>query len=516
MIRSCIYLSLILFLGSCSFQRARLYKLNGNPPIDPPADHLNIRDALDLRSHDLNSKTGAYLLENGGESFIARLWYFDHAQKTIDIQYYSFAKDVTGLIACASLLRAADRGVKIRILIDDAATLMNTSEVKLLDSHDNIEIKIYNAGLRLGRFDKRLHYLSRNYKRVLKRMHNKTLTVDGIVTIIGGRNIADRYFDYSQKYNFRDRDIVLIGKAVKEVTASYNEFWDHELSVLYSELSKIMNKKKYKDPERFKDIHEFAAKTKKFPESIRKRVDDYDKEFKQLSVVGKVVWTEHATFISDKPGKTVDDKIENKRICSDTIAALIKNAKINVNINSPYVIHTNKTKALLGETVIDLFRETVKRGIEIRLLTNSLGSTDNYAAFSAYQKDRKELLRTGIRLYEFKPDAKVRYEIMIPEIQSRKDYKAVYGFHPKSLTIDKHISVVGSYNLDPRSAELNTECIVIIRSPDLCRILSDNMNKEILPENSWEITEQCDPDHKASFKKRIKMWTMRIIPKKLL
>jgi phosphatidylserine/phosphatidylglycerophosphate/cardiolipin synthase-like enzyme len=498
----------VILISSCTFHRARLNKLNSSANKELVSDTINIKDAFGLNHSDLKSKTGIYSLENGGESLIARLWFFDHAQKTLDIQYYSFSKDLTGLMACEKILKAADRGVKVRILIDDAAARMNTYEVKLLDSHDNIDVKVYNAGLRLGRLDRRLVHLSKNYRKVLKRMHNKTLTVDGYVTIIGGRNIADRYYDYSKKYNFRDRDIVMIGKAAKDVSASFQEFWNNDQSVLYTDLSRFLYKKRFKDPKRFDDIHKYAAQTDKFSETMRKRVRDYAGEFKTLNKAGEFFWLENVSFVSDKPDKIKDNKSEQHGLCKDTLQALVKNARKTILIHSPYIIAEQKD--------LDLLSETVKRGVEVRLLTNSLGSTDNFEAFSGYKRDRKEIIKTGVLLREFRPDAKIRYELMIPEVQSPTNYKAVYGFHPKTLLLDDYVSVVGSYNFDPRSADLNTECIAVIRSEAFYKSLAEQMNKEMLPENSWEITETCNPDKKASLRKRLKVWSRRIVPKKVL
>jgi phosphatidylserine/phosphatidylglycerophosphate/cardiolipin synthase-like enzyme len=456
----------------------------------------------------VKNETAVYMLENGGQSLLARLWLFDQATTSLDIQYYSFSNDVTGLIAAEHIVNAGDRGVKVRILIDDAASRLNSSEVRLLDSHDNIEVKVFNAGLKLGRLDKRVDKLSKNFNRLMRRMHNKTLSIDGKMSILGGRNIADRYFDYSREYNFRDRDVLLIGKAVEDTKQSFDDFWNCDLSVPYSSLSASRNKKKYHNPKRFDDLHCYAVETKDFSSAMRGRAKNFHEELRKASQNGELLWVKHVTFVSDKPQKIEKPKPKEGDICADSLINLIKQARHSVEMDSPYFITTEASKQLL--------RETIERGVNTRVLTNSLGSTDNYEAFSGYQRDRKGILETGVQIYEFRPDAKVRYELMVPEIQATIDYKAVYGFHSKTLVIDSSVTAVGSYNFDPRSANYNSECIVIIRSAEVAKNLLRHFEREILPENAWHISKDFNPDSKASLRKRFRVMTRKIIPKRWL
>jgi phosphatidylserine/phosphatidylglycerophosphate/cardiolipin synthase-like enzyme len=163
-------------------------------------------------------KTGAYVLEDGEGAMIARAWLCEHAEQTVDIQYFIFSTDNVGLIACDYIVRAADRGVKVRILIDDILVDATPHDLLTLDSHRNIEIRIYNPGVNLGKnIAGKLTKLVTDFKGANQRMHNKTFTVDGMVTITGGRNIADEYFDYDHEFNFRDRDVLLLGKTVSTV-----------------------------------------------------------------------------------------------------------------------------------------------------------------------------------------------------------------------------------------------------------------------------------------------------------
>jgi putative cardiolipin synthase len=500
-------LSIFLFFSS-SFRDVNDYQQGQQYPISPNPDSTSISKALSLSKENMRTKSGIYTLENGGQSLLARLWFFENAQRSIDIQYYSFSKDVTGLIASDRIVRAADRGVKIRLLIDDAASRMYSHEIQLLDSHDNIEIRVYNAGLMLGRPVRRVKKLAKNHNRLLRRMHNKTLTIDGQASIIGGRNIADEYFDYDHRYNFRDRDVLILGKTIAEVKSSFEKFWNDKLTVPYSELSGKSNKKIYNEPKRFERLHQDAENKKEFSGEMREKVKTFPKEIKTAQESGELVWVEHVSFISDVPGKNEDRKDREGGICTDSMLNLIRQAKTSIDIQSPYFITT--------EEGIQVIREAIQRGIKIRLLTNSLASTDNHEAFSGYQKERKKNLKAGIHIYEFKPDAQVRFKRMIPEVQAGLNYKPVYGLHSKTIIIDKFITVIGSYNLDPRSVNYNTECISVIRSAGVAQNVLKYIEEEYLPENAWQISEDYNPDAEAKMKNRLKVASRWIIPKKLL
>jgi putative cardiolipin synthase len=351
---------------------------------------------LGLPAEKLSVTTGLYSLEDGGKSLVARAWLCDHAAKTLDIQYYIFSKDNTGLIACDFIVRAADRGVKVRLIIDDITVKPNSREIGLLDSHPNIEIKVYNPGVKLGKLSERIKKIAANAGKLHRRMHTKTIIADGQAAITGGRNIADEYFDYDRKYNFRDRDVLLFGKEVKNVELCFEDFWKHPLSVAYSELANE-NKKKFRDPRRFDRLHIYACDTAHFSNKMREQIRNYPTYFKSLQSSGEFDWVENAFFVFDPPGKN-EDRPDNKGcVTLDSLVALIKRAKKSVVIQSPYLILTDEGKTL--------FRETVGRGVKVKVLTNSLGATDNYEAFSGYQRDREAVLATGIDVFEFKPDA---------------------------------------------------------------------------------------------------------------
>jgi len=163
-----------------------------------------------------------------------------------------------------------------------------------------------------------------------------------------------------------------------------------------------------------------------------------------------------------------------------------------------------------------LFKEAIDRGVKIRILTNSLASTDNIEAFSGYQRDRKKLLKTGVKIYEFRPDAAARFQLMSGALQTKLNFSPIFGLHAKSMVIDGRVVVIGTFNIDPRSANLNTECLAIIYSEKVAGTVLIGMEEEFKPENAWETTLESNPDDKAGVKKRVKSWTRKIVPKGIL
>jgi phosphatidylserine/phosphatidylglycerophosphate/cardiolipin synthase-like enzyme len=469
-------------------------------------DSLSLTKELEPVAELMKTKTGVYVLEDGGNSLVTRAWLCEYAEKTIDIQYFIFSTDNVGLIACDYLIRAADRGVKVRILVDDIMVEAGVHEILSLDSHENIEIKIYNPGCNLGKsiFGK-LKSLAKDAEGFNQRMHNKTFTVDGKVVITGGRNIADEYFDYDHEFNFRDRDVLFLGKAVTSVQTSFEKFWNDSISVPVTDI--VEDKEDdFSSPSRYELLHQYACDPKNFWPQVRERIQNLPKTFKHIRESNGLVWTDSLTFISDDPGKNRDRRLGG--ITTDSLISLVKQAKTSIDIQSPYLIVTD-----LG---LNLFRETVKRGVKVRIMTNSLLSNDNLGAFAGYQGCRKQLLEAGVRIFEFKPDAAERYRIMTGELQEKLKFTPVFGIHAKSMVIDGKTTVIGTFNLDPRSANLNTECITVIHSQKVSQGVLSGMEEEYKPENSWETTLTFNPDDKADKKVRVKTWLHKALPKEIL
>jgi len=195
-------------------------------------------------------------------------------------------------------------------------------------------------------------------------------------------------------------------------------------------------------------------------------------------------------------------------ITTSALATLISRAKHSVDIQSPYLITT--------AAGLKLMKEAIGRGVKIKILTNSLASTDNLEAFAGYQKNRRELLDAGVEIYEFRPDAAERIKIATGALQKKLNYTPVFGLHAKTMVIDGDVTVIGTFNLDPRSANLNTECFALIYSKQIAQGVLKGMHEEYKPENSWHISHTFNPDSEADRAKRIKTFTKKIIPKNIL
>ncbi|CAN5574727.1 phospholipase D family protein [soil metagenome] len=457
----------------------------------------------------IKNTSGAYVLEDGGGSMVARAWLSEYAEKTIDIQYFIFSPDNVGLIACDYLVRAADRGVKVRILVDDIMVEAGVHELLTLDSHENIAIKIYNPGTNLGKnIYGKLKKFATNFRSANQRMHNKTFTVDGKVVITGGRNIADEYFDFDHEYNFRDRDVLLMGKIVEKVQASFNTFWADSLSVAVASLVEEDNPD-YSNSHRFDRLHQYACNPENFWPQVRERVIDFPNTIRAIRNSGRLVWTDSIEYFSDEPGKNDGSEgLGGGGASTDALMALIRGAKHSIDIQSPYLITTEKGRAL--------FRAAVRRGVKVRILTNSMASTDNMEAFSGYQRNRNELLETGVRIFEFRPDAEERFKVMTGALQTKLNFTPIFGLHAKSMVVDGRIAVIGTFNLDPRSANLNTECVTVIHSVKIAGGVLNGMEEEFKPANSWETTREFNPDSEAGLDKNVKTLSRRVVPKGIL
>lgn len=467
------------------------------------SDYLTPFDSL------LTTKTGVFTLEEGDISMIGRAWLCEAAEKTIDIQYFIFSADNIGLIAIDYLIRAADRGVKVRLLVDDIMVEADADELLALDAHPNLSIKIYNPTANIGKnLPGKLYNLATDFRAFNQRMHNKTFIVDGKVVITGGRNIADEYFDYDHEYNFRDRDVLLMGKTSSIVQQSFNLFWDNKLSVPIDSIITVEDAT-LNTTVKYEYLHQYACNPLNFWPQVREKIKMVPTAFQKIQDSGNMVWVDSVSFVSDVPGKNAGDQgLKGGGASTDALISLIKSAKKSIFIQSPYLVTTELSQ--------QLFSEAVQRGVEVDILTNSLSSTDNLEAFNGYQREREALLKTGINIYEFKPDAAVRYKIMTGALQKEIDFTPIFGLHAKSMVIDKEIAVIGTFNLDPRSANLNTECIAVIYDSNIAGQLHRAMEEDRKPENAWNTTASFNPDSEAGRLKRFKAWFRGVVPKSIL
>jgi phosphatidylserine/phosphatidylglycerophosphate/cardiolipin synthase-like enzyme len=395
------------------------------------------------------------------------------------------------------------------MLVDDVTIEADATALMALDAHPNLEIRIYNPTANIGKnLPEKLYSLTSDFHGFNQRMHNKTFIVDGKVVITGGRNIADEYFDYDHEYNFRDRDVLLIGMTSVDVQRSFDRFWASALSVPVADL--VQDDAAEPDTATtYEYLHQYACDPSNFWPQIREKIESVPAAFQQVQASGDLVWVDSVSFVSDEPGKNdTETGLQGGGASTDALIALIRNATSTVSIESPYLVTTALSQGL--------FRDAIARGVTVNILTNSLPSTDNLEAFSGYQREREALLAIGVNLYEFKPDAAVRRELMTGALQQTLDFAPIFGLHAKSMVIDGEIAVIGTFNLDPRSANLNTECIAVIHDPTIAGHLVQAMEVDRRPENAWRTTADFNPDREAGRVKRIRAWVRRVLPKSIL
>ncbi|WP_206605720.1 phospholipase D-like domain-containing protein [Pelagibaculum spongiae] len=457
---------------------------------------------------EMADKTGVYVLEQGIEAMLSRAWLTEHAEQTIDVQYFIFSTDNIGLIATDYLVKAAERDVRVRVIVDDIMMQASVNELQTLAAHKNISIKIYNPMANVGKniFDKAVS-ITTSFHQLNQRMHNKTFIVDGTVAITGGRNVADEYYGYDHKFNFRDRDVLLIGEVVGDIESSFEKFWKSKLSVDISNL--VKNKKPVDYIPDFASLHQYACDPQNFVLSVRQKIYELPEAIADIQQQEQLQWLKDVEYVSDIPGKNTADKfLSGGGLSTDKLLSLLKSAENNVVIQTPYLITTKKIRKIL--------KAMVDRGVRIQILTNSLASTDNLEAFSGYQRDRKALLKTGVEIFEFKPDARIRQKIMSEVMHKQLKQAPIFGLHAKSMVIDDYTSVIGTYNFDPRSANLNTENLVIIPSEKIAREIKQGMLQEMQPENAWRVSHVWNPDSEVKISKRLGVKLRRIIPKSVL
>jgi len=443
-------------------------------------------------------QSGAYVLEKGEEALLARAWLTEYTAKTIDIQYFIWSSDNVGILASEALLCAADRGVKVRVLVDDLLVDAPPQSLLALALHPNVDIRIYNPQLTVGKskLQKAFNALT-GLRKVNQRMHDKSAIFDSRIAITGGRNMADEYFDFNQTYNFRDRDILLIGPVAGKMEHNFNSFWHSPLAVPVEKLLKPHLDQITPEKQKmiYQDLHSYAANPENFAPEVRQALTRIPQRFDAL--VRDMVWGQ-VRFIHDQPGKN------SQRLgfggggrTTDALAEQLRQARKSVTIQSPYLI--------MPKGALKLFRSLIERGVEVRIVTNSLASTDNLQAFSGYSKQRKQILKSGIKVYEFKPSPAIARNL-IERYPRLKDKSPVFAIHAKSMVIDGTTLFIGTFNLDPRSANLNTEIGVLISNQQMAGQVEQNILRDMAPENSWNAADNPDRFAPADKRRKLRLW----------
>lgn len=425
-------------------------------PDQPTSTRLTrvVQDLGDPR----DGRSGVRLIGNGEDALAARLALASAAELTIDAQYYLLHNDLTGQIFAWSLLEAADRGVRVRLLIDDMDTKSYDAATAALDAHENIEIRLFNPFWR----DQSLVLAGlTDFRRINRRMHNKSMTSDNAISIVGGRNVGDEYFLARKEMNYSDLDVLLAGPVVDEVSKNFDEYWNSKFAVPARAV--------VGDPEgfsldearqRLNEIIGDALETE-YASVVRASTE---RNFTRSTL--KLAWVP-AKLYSDPPSKTAGED-NDQPILASKLAPYFASATSKVEIVSAYFVPRRRGTAWL--------LELEDRGVEVSVVTNSLASNDVKPVYAHYARERRALLKGGIELYELRPDADRARQRGINWGESRS------GLHAKAFTIDDQFLFVGSFNWDPRSVNINTEMGILIESEYLTRSTSEAIRQAQIEE----------------------------------
>lgn len=441
-----------------------------------PGDLLN---SLILEAKEAEpGKSGFALLSSGLDALCARAALIDGATSTIDIQYYLFHDDASGSWLAEKLLQAADRGVKVRVLIDDVNLLNRAVKIALVDLHPNIEVRRFNP------FTTRHHQgilkwaeLAFNFTRANRRMHNKSLVVDELATVFGGRNVGDEYFEVHSNLNFFDLDLLAVGPVVRDIRRSFDLYWNSRYVKPLSRVSRASAKLGM----RVKKLRKYFRRFQKplFSERFADRIAawDFPARFKHGHI--RMYW-DTARIVADPPEKA-DEVTGGSPFLFEELRRSITAVESELRVVSPYFIPGNKG--------IGLIEDLRNRGIRLSVLTNSLGSNDLSLAHSGYCRYRVPVLNCGVELYELKRD--------LSDSPARRGLRRWFkwsfsgttgaSLHAKYFVFDRRQVFVGSFNLDPRSIFFNTEMGVFIECPDLAAQLLELIDDAVHSEAAYRL-----------------------------
>lgn len=444
----------------------------------PPVKHRTISTALgevESRATGLGAslaprasahpgKSGLYLLQNAQDAFAARVLLAQSAQRTLDVQYYIWRDDLSGTLLLEALHVAAERGVRVRLLLDDNGVAGLDRELAALDAHPHIEVRLFNPFV--VRNPKWLGYVT-DFRRANRRMHNKSFTADNQATLLGGRNVGDEYFGAAEGILFADLDVFAIGPVVSAVSSDFDRYWASDSSYPVSQILPHV------DPDGLAQLAAKASRITRDPKYAAYMNAIRRTDFRAL-MDGKLdfEWAE-TRMVSDDPRKGLG-KAKAQGLLTYQLEAIIGAPEQDVALVSSYFVPT--------AAGVDAFVEMAARGVTVRILTNSLDATDVAVIHAGYAKWRKDLLEAGIALYEMRR--------LSPGTERHKHTDLFSGaassLHAKTFAVDGERVFIGSFNFDPRSANLNTESGLVIDSPRFARQIADAFD-EAIPAYAYEV-----------------------------
>jgi putative cardiolipin synthase len=409
-------------------------------------------------------ESGFLLLSDGIDALATRLLMAQLAEQTLDAQYYLITNDDIGHIFIGALLEAADRGVRVRLLLDDIQTQGYDAGMGALDSHPNFEVRIFNPfGARSARAANIMHY-----RRVNRRMHNKSITADNQVTIVGGRNIAAEYFAYRNDVNFTDVDVLAAGPVVQDVSTMFDTYWNSRYAAPMQALGAIPD-----DPgkdlqslrERIREAW-VAAKQTPYRDAFSESWDTYVAETGE-----SFEWAPYE-LVYDSPDKADSALAKQAESIVTSLKRAVNSATLELTIVSPYFVPLNSG--------IEYLAELQSRGVQVNVITNSFAANNHAVVHSGYSPARIPLLRAGVRIFEVRADATVA------GVDRGGSGASLSTLHTKSFLVDRKRLFIGSFNWDPRSAYINTELGVIIDSAELGELAGRKIDLA-LDEKAYEV-----------------------------
>ncbi|WP_151980722.1 phospholipase D family protein [Acinetobacter guerrae] len=412
--------------------------------------------------------TGYHLLYDPLEALTARLKLIDKAEKSLDLQYYIWDNDRVGALALHAIIRAADRGVKVRLLIDDNNAKQMEGVLLALSQHQNIEVKLFNP-YRFRKF--RAIDMVLDLKRINRRMHNKSFIADDQIALIGGRNMTNQYYNSSDNYQFSDVDVMLVGSAVDDIVHSFDDYWNDKYA--YSVIN-IVNTKthylRYPELKQQLDDHYELANVQNYLD-LAARSHAFDQWFNSNI---QFDWVQ-AKVVKDSPDK-IRAKAKKEQHLNFQLIKNLEKPEENIDLVSAYFVPEKQGAKHLSELA--------QNGVQVRVLTNSFKANDVSVVHAFYGKYRKELLENGVQLYEFLPsldeeDLNKNTKELAKEAKISLKGLSNSSLHAKMMTLDQKQVFIGSFNFDPRSAYLNTEIGVVLNSPTLAKSIHQTMDQQL-------------------------------------
>ncbi|MGL4766929.1 MAG: phospholipase D-like domain-containing protein [Formosimonas sp.] len=454
-------------------------------PVEPMKKTRQSLPEMLHKSSPLREDSGIYPLIDGVEAFAVRNALIKNAQTSLDLQYYSLQRGLSSRLLIRELVHAADRGVRVRILVDDMDMLGRDHEMTVLSAHPNIEVRIFNP-IRRGRGTMltRVAMFAINLPTQHRRMHNKVWLADNVLAIAGGRNIGDRYFNAGDEDNFSDLDVLMSGKVVAEVSRSFDAYWNSKQTFPVDVFEK-------KPEGSLEDIQKMIYKTNALTRKERVARHPYlaalgEAEHQVLpKILPQLMWGE-VQFVVDSPDKVTRPVphygvhlTESDSPPFNTLLSHIQNAQKEVLIVSPYFVP--------GDGLSELLAQLVKKGVRVVVLSNSLESNDVPLVGGAYARYRKKILQSGVEIYELRgfPDVDKAPQWRLPIFSWHGSRTAL---HTKAVVVDGQMSFVGSMNLDPRSVVWNTETGVLTQQKPFADKIRSVFANAIEPRYSYRVT----------------------------